>query len=419
MSYFDNIANLDIVGRYNLDDINDYQDDSKIVLDDVKLEKGNLDYFTYSARNLTKFINDDEISKNSLYFNAQKLFLDLNNLAINPSFLKFQIKYQNTFTYVSVPQFIDLFENSLKYESSNNRIFLKKYLSLLNQFYYELSKRKRFNEPNSYKNIGKDYRILEIINNKEHYFGNSNDVIIGTFYNTESGILNNLLKDYSDVEVKFMGNLIKEYSNSSNSNLLLPGFVPPRFLSELYKDYSKIFILSYGGFNRNNIIQQINSIENPSISDESKVMGYFLELYDYINFDKDNAFVNNYKKRLEREQLNKSNINESHDDAEISDEDITDEIENYENYLDIIKNIEKRISNSQSTVNISSNNQNYNSDFNLKTVDLDLIMQNSNKPIKKTVPAKISIFILKIMVLWKRHLKLGLKIYQKGIMLLF
>ena len=37
------------------------------------------------------FINDDEIGINSLYFNAQKLFLDLNNLKINHSFLKFLI----------------------------------------------------------------------------------------------------------------------------------------------------------------------------------------------------------------------------------------------------------------------------------------------------------------------------------------
>ena len=76
-----------------------------------------------------------------------------------------------------------------------------------------------------------------------------------------------------------MGNLIKEYYNSNDLNLLLPGFVPPRFLSELYKDYSKIFILNYDGFNRKNILQQIDSIENPSIVDETKVMDYFLELF--------------------------------------------------------------------------------------------------------------------------------------------
>ena len=59
--------------------------------------------------------------------------------------------------------------------------------------------------------------------------------------------------------------------------------------------YSKIFILNYDGFNRRNIIQQINSIEKPSINDEIKVMGYFLELYDYIGISSDNAFIKNYK----------------------------------------------------------------------------------------------------------------------------
>ena len=392
LNYYEHIDNLDIVSRYNLDDKNDYDFDSKIILDDVKLEKGNLDYFTDSASKLTEFINDDEIGINSLYFNAQKLFLDLNNLTINPSFLKFQIKYNNSFSYVTVSQFIDLFNDNLKYESEHNRVYLRKYLSLLSQFYQEILKRKRFHEPNSYNNIGKDYRICEVIENKEKYFGNDNDVIIGTFYNTEPGILSNQLKQYSNVEVKYMGNLIKEYSDSSNFNLLLPGFVPPKFLSELYKDYSKIFILNYDGFNRRNIIQQINSIEKPSINDEIKVMGYFLELYDYIGISSDNAFIKNYKKRLEKE-LNYNDdskilFSKPLDDVIEYNKYEENETENYNDYLEIIKNIEKRISSNQSTPNLISYNSNSNHYLNLKTVDLELVISNSNEHVKKTVPAK-------------------------------
>ena len=391
LNYYENVDNLDIVGRYNLDDENDYYYDSRIILDDVKLEKGNLDYFTYSAKKLTEFINEDEIGINSLYFNAQKLFLDLNNLTINPSFLKFKIRRNNSFSYVTVSQFIDLFDDSLKYESENNRIYLKKYISLLSQFYYELLKRKRFNEPNSYNIIGKDYRLCEIIENKEKYFGNDNELIVGTFYNTEPGILSNQLNEYSDVEIKYIGNLIKEYLDSSNFNLLLPGFVPPRFLSELYKDYSKIFILNYDGFNRRNIIQQINSIENPSINDETRVMDYFLELYDYIGISKDNAFINNYKKRLKKEM--DSNMTPQMPVSKPS-EDVTDyyensdETENYNDYLEIIKNIENRINNYQSTPIISGSSSNNHHYSNIKTVDLELIIQNTNEHVKKTVPAK-------------------------------
>ncbi|MBE6503861.1 MAG: hypothetical protein E7Z76_06210 [Methanobrevibacter sp.] len=395
LSYFEKIDNLDIVGRYNMDDETDYYYDSKIILDDVKLDKGNLDYFTYSAKKLSEFINEDEIGGNSLYFNAQKLFLDLNNLTINPSFLKFQVRYQNTFSYVTVPQFIELFESSLKYESSNNRIYLKRYLSLLNQFYQELIRRKRFSEPNSYNRIGKDYRICEIIENKEKYFGNDNNLIVGTFYNTEPGILINQLREYPDVEIKYMGNLVREYSNSSNFNLLLPGFVPPRFLSELYKDYSKIFILNYDGFNRRNIMQQVNSIENPSIADETKVMDYFLELYDYIGISKDNAFVNNYKRRLEKEVLKETIENQSHDIPEVSEsvDEYPDDVEenqteDYNDYLNIIKNIEERLANNQSTPNISTSGSNTHHYLNVKTIDLELVVPSSNEHVKKTVPAK-------------------------------
>ena len=217
-------------------------------------------------------------------------------------------------------------------------------------------------------------------------------MIIGTFYNTEPGILSNQLKQYANVEVKYMGNLIKEYSDSSNFNLLLPGFVPPRFLSELYKDYSKIFILNYDGFNRRNIIQQINSIENPSINDETKVMDYFLELYDYIGISSDNAFINNYKKRLEKELThNKTQeilFSKPLDEVTEYDKYEKDKTENYNDYLEIIKNIEKRISSNQSTPNLISYNSNSNQYLNLKTVDLELVISNSNEHVKKTVPAK-------------------------------
>lgn len=388
LSYFERVSNPDIVGRYNLDDSYDYSD-SKIILDDVRLDKGNLDYFTISARNVSKFINDDEIGVNSLYYNAQKLFLDLNNLTINPSFLKFQIKYQGSFPYVTVPQFIELFDNSLKYESSNNRPYLKKYISFLNQFYHEISKRKRFGEEKSYSIIGKDYRLFEIIENKEKYFGNENDLIIGTFFNTEPGILNNKLMNYSNVKAKFVGNLIKEYSDSSNLNLLLPGFVPPRFLSELYKDYSKIFILNYDGFNRMNIEQQIKSIEKPSISDETKVMDYFFELYDYLGINKDNAFVNNYKKRFERESnLNvpKKSISNSPEEN-IEHNDLDNETDSYNDYLKIIKNIEKRI-NQHQTYEYVPSNSNHLTDLNIKTVELELFVPGTNESIIKKVPAK-------------------------------
>ena len=384
LSYFESVKNLDMIGNYNLDDWYDYYD-SKIILDDVKLDKGNMDYFFYNARKLTKFINEDEISVNSLYYNAQKLFLDLNNITINPAFLKFQIKYQGGYPYVTVSQFLELFDASLKYESSENRIYLKKYLSLLSQFYYDLSKRKRFGESNSYNVIGKDYRLFEILNNKEKYFGNDNNLIIGTFFNTEPGILNNKLIDFPDIESVFMGNLIKKYSDSSNLNLLLPGFVPPRFLSELYKDYSKIFILNYDGFNRNNIEQQIKSINHPSLSQESQVMDYFLELYDFLDINKDNAFINNYYKRLEKEKNSvvlQDTPNDSDDDSSIP----KNETENYADYLNIIKNIEKRISNNQTVSNVHDNQ--YSRDSNLKTVDLELLIPATDKNIKKTVPAK-------------------------------
>ena len=121
-------------------------------------------------------------------------------------------------------------------------------------------------------------------------------------------------------------------------------------------------------------------------------MDYFLELYDYIGTNKDIAFVNNYIKRFEiesaQQNMHKKSIIKSSPDIEEYGESVDEETENYNDYLNIIKNIEKRISTNQTTPIISSNNSNHTYDFNVKTIELELIMQNSNTHVKKTVPAK-------------------------------
>ena len=122
-------------------------------------------------------------------------------------------------------------------------------------------------------------------------------------------------------------------------------------------------------------------------------MDYFLELYDYIGINKNNAFVNNYIKRFEiesvQQDMHSKTIIKSSPDIEEYGEYMDEETENYNDYLNIIKNIEKRISTNQTTPIISSNNSNHTSyDFNVKTIELELIMQNSNTHVKKTVPAK-------------------------------
>lgn len=439
LNYFKKTNNMDILRRYNLDDEEDYYQNSKIILDENKLYNGNTDYFRYAARKLSEYINDDEISPYSLYYNAQKLFIDLNNITINPAFLKIQVKTYDGYSYVTVPQFIDLFYNSLKYESKNNRLYLNRYLTLLNQYYYELKKRKRYGEPKSYNDIGKDYRILEVIENRSKYFENDNDITIGTFLNTEPGILNKKIEKYPNVEAKYMGNLLKENKDSSNINLLLAGFIPPKFISELYKNYSKIFILNYDGYNRKKIEQQLESIENPPISEERKAMNYFFELYDYLGINKDNAFVKNYKKRLMEEtgpsdkafysigeskinsdiineynkikktrpsnelfysrgkskiNIDKNNkYNEIDRDTEINDYNKIneyneiEEIETYENYLNIIKKIEDKINKNETESKIIPNTK-YKYPQDLKTIELELLIPNTDKIITKIVPER-------------------------------
>lgn len=107
--------------------------------------------------------------------------------------------------------------------------------------------------------------MLDVIHNKEKYFNNDKKLIIGTLFDTEPKILNSFLDD-KEVEDIYIGNLAKKYHE--DYTLLVPGFIPHIFVSELYKNYSNILFLAYDGFNRNFINQQIERIKNPSFTDE-------------------------------------------------------------------------------------------------------------------------------------------------------
>ena len=140
---------------------------------------------------------------------------------------------------------------------------------------------------------------------------------------------------------------------------------------------------------------KIKSIEKPPISDETKVMNYFLELYDYLGMSKENAFVKNYNKRLEIENRNSEkiideeiNLEKEHNHDSDVDYNYDNSEENYEDYLTIIKNIEKRLNTNQTTSYISPTTTNSIQNFDMKKVVLELKAPGRNDIISKTVPAR-------------------------------
>ena len=345
-------SDLLVLNNYNLDNSNIYNFNYNIEIVEPLLENGNLDLFLYQSNKIIKNINFNTL-KNKYYFDRLfNLFDSLANLTINPdNFIFFD---KNISSNISVTHFLSLFMNNLWRESKKNNFYLEKLLSTFYTYYLELSETKPYGIDYSFDRIAKDYRLLEIINNREEFFGNDKKIIIGTYHRTEPRIINDSLKHIENVEAFYLGNLLRNNVDFSDYDLLLPGVLPPYFFSILKFNFNKILILSYKGLNYNRLKYQIDLVLNPSIRDEKISMGYLKELYDFLGESYDGIF-SDFENRYKDFLIKSENAYEEQDEKEDKKLTIKDLYDLESNYKGYVKSRNKIDSNLKNYSNFSSN----------------------------------------------------------------
>lgn len=337
------------IKNYNLDDKNTYNFNTDISIIEP-LKNGNIDFFLYQANNVIKNIDYNSIKNKYFYNFAKKLiFFTLIDLSINPYYFYSYNKYLGT--SISITQFIRLYSNNLNDESEENQSYISVLLSILYELYLEFYESKAFNVEDTFERVSKDYKILEIAFNKEKYYQNENDLIIGTYEKNEVGTLRKLLKEKDGIEVLYLDNLYSRDIDFSKYNLLLSGVLPPYFSSILKINFKKILILAYEGNNYNIIQHQVDAVLNPDIENEKIAMEYFEELCDYIGLEKDWLFLDFNKRYQEFKNNSKeiSNPDEEESGDELPTTDIYDLNKNYSNYVRGRKKADSYLDNYSST----------------------------------------------------------------------
>lgn len=292
-----------IIEKYNIDRPYFYSDDKNIRVFEPLIESGNIDRHFLEAKNLLKRIDESSIRNKKFYYRSLGILYSLQDLIINPS--KYKIRfgdYEIGWRFFRIPEFLDMFLNRISNENEFNQLILANYISELDNIYSELSKCKRFGEDSSYTRIGKDYKILEIILNKNQFYNKNHTLMIGAYSNSEASILKGELDKFGvdNVEVRHIGWLNKSNFDRSDYNLLLPGPLPVRYFSELLRPYKKILILAYNGYNFNRIKDQIKLVSEYSVSEEIVSMNYFKEIYDYVGLPQNDALFRDYQERLDK-----------------------------------------------------------------------------------------------------------------------
>lgn len=337
------------IENYNLDNENTYIFNSDIEIIEP-LKKGNIDFFLNQSNNIIKNIDFNSIKNKYFYNYAKKLiFFTLIDLSINPYYFYSYNKYLGT--SISIPQFINLYLKSLNIETDENQRFIRVLLSNLYELYLEFYESKSFNVEDTFERVAKDYKLLEIATNKERYFQNENNIIIGTYEKNEVGTLRRSLKNEESIEVLYLENLFNRDIDFSNYNLLLSGVLPPYFSSILKFNFKKILILAYEGNNYSMIKQQIDAVLNPNIETEKIAMDYFEELCEYMSLKKGWLF-SDFNKRYEEFKNNSSKNKcdgEEKSDEEFTTTDIYDLNNDYSNYIRGRKKADSYLNNYSST----------------------------------------------------------------------
>jgi len=296
----ENPEKMKLIAKYNIDNIAHYDKITDRKTIKPILESGNIDYHYNYSKMLIKNIEEDILTDRILYYTILSAFYDLPNILINPSKYKKFYYNENIRGHFTLSDLIRFFKEQNRHNENN---FTIKYLaseiySVLN----ELSDCKRYGEKISFKRIGKDYRILDIINDANICINNKN-VIFATYSPFERNILSeeiSSLPDNFDIQhIKFIN---KSAFDRSNVTLVLPGPLRLKYFSELLRPYKNIYFLSYDGKNYNTIQEQVNLVQEYSLQDEEESINYLKEIYDFMDIPKDILFTE-HKLKAKKEDL--------------------------------------------------------------------------------------------------------------------
>lgn len=318
LKYFDSIdkSEYHMIKKYNLDEKHLHVLKDNISICKEHVDSGNIDnYFKNIVYIIKNDIKHDDLAKKNFFYAMTHFLYSLSNLSINPASFKIYLK---TFRdlHLTFNEFSNMYLSNIDNETEINQQNIEHILLMLSNMYNQLSRRKRYNQEESYSKIGKDYKILEIAANKKKYFKKDKKLIISTLFKTEPRILNADIEKagINDVEAIYINNLGKNnfIKDKSEYNLLIPGILKKQFLPELNENYEEILFLAYEGNHANLVEEQIDKFTNKSIEEEIKFMKYFEEVYTFLKLSKEKGFMGNYKRRVRkyRRQLKEQTINE-------------------------------------------------------------------------------------------------------------
>lgn len=323
----------DLIEKHNIDAKYYYEDNLDIDVLSESIDSVGIDQLFQETYALSYSVNTDNLKNSQLFFIARKLMFNLPNLAISPSFYTFSISYPYWHT-TTIPRYLKTYRNFvLKYEKHESKRKILHFINALNNLYYRLANTKKYAEEKTYHLVGKDYKLFDLLANKNNIFGQNANIVVATLNKYEPNTIKSIIQDNNlfslqNIEIEYIENIGKRILNKKDKILILPGLIPNQYLFQVYEPYKKIIILAYDNFNKKWINKEVDFVMNPSLEHEAESIKYLMEIYEYLGKPIDTGIIADFNQRLiEYKQLQKEKDKEREVKGETNVEVITSDKE--------------------------------------------------------------------------------------------
>ncbi|MFW6046433.1 MAG: DrmE family protein [Candidatus Woesearchaeota archaeon] len=297
-------------------------------------------FSTKRIQTLTNLVSKTSSVPYQIISRIKKVIFLLPKLVVNPVAWGRALTYKFDdvgFRHINIPELIREL-NKYKFENRSEHFDLISELSHeITRLYNLFIETDRYMETKPYRKKTKPYILLQLL--ADLLKNKDKNIVVAVYDPSEKRVLQETLFSMNiktdRVKVRTLNQLSQTVSVLENTTLILPSYIVMRYISEFFKAYEEIIVLSYIGEELMQIKSEISTINQANERFINQSIDYFNDLYRSFNWKNDSFIdeLNKFKTNIEPSE----NSNAEKEDVLLKAKDSLMKHESFANGEDLFK----------------------------------------------------------------------------------
>lgn len=272
--------------KFNIDSEGLYSEKKETQI--IPIEAGNLNSLYWSSQDTCQFIDESDFKQDirRQYNIVRGIPNKLISSVLSSRFIKLRYldQYYGWKTY-SIPKILNLSQELFDKEEEPNRGYLLRLVSIVYSIYSELSETKQYGH-NDFTREAKDYIFEDLLRNEQESDGNK------AVFVTKTPFERNRLRERCEtilekelVEVLCVEDIPRKQLEPERTKLVLPGYLPLRYIYLLFQPFPDIHFLAYEGTDKGRVEKQLDLLSELTSEEESISLGYLKEVCESLGLN--------------------------------------------------------------------------------------------------------------------------------------